>query len=364
MKNSEIIQKILHEAEENHLNLYHSIRKEEVLKYISEIQNVDDLSDVEFDREMLKLFALFKDAHTSYYIPKIFTDSKLIFIDNKLYLNEDGRYKEVISIGGLSIDVFLQQLSKMQNYETEEHLNVQMGFSVNNGYYYEMLGLVSDGSVKCLVSEDGNVVEHAIKVFTREESDEKRKKLFNMPRFYEYKIVDGKYLYVKYWKCRENEDYPFSEFVKELKAIIKKHGITQYILDVRGNQGGNSEILNPFQDLVREKNLHGVLLIDNGVFSSGRFAVARFKKDFNTPLIGEATGGAAKSYGYNKNLEVEGKRFSVSIRLWDFSDIFGYEGAIQPDIFVPLTIEDIENNKDRQLDIALQVLSSENAGEQ
>ena len=50
----------------------------------------------------------------------------------------------------------------------------------------------------------------------------------------------------------------------------------KYILDLRGNKGGNSEILNPFQDLVREKKLEGVLLIDSKVFSSGRFAVAKF----------------------------------------------------------------------------------------
>ena len=38
-------------------------------------------------------------------------------------------------------------------------------------------------------------------------------------------------------------------------------------MDLRGNAGGNSEILNPFQDLVRYKKLNGVLLIDSGVFS-------------------------------------------------------------------------------------------------
>ena len=73
-------------------------------------------------------------------------------------------------------------------------------------------------------------------------------------------------------------------------------------------------------------------------------------------LIGEPTGGAAKSYGYNTNLQVEDKRFSAAIRLWDFSDIFGYEGAIQPDIYVPLTINDVKQGKDRCLEKAIEVL--------
>ena len=99
-------------------------------------------------------------------------------------------------------------------------------------------------------------------------------------------------------------------------------------------------------------------IIDNEVFSSGRFAVARFKRDFNTPLIGQPTGGAAKSYGYVKNLEKNGKRFSASIRLWDFSDVFHYQGSVQPDILVKNTISDLENDTDSQLDKALEVVKS------
>ena len=165
---------------------------------------------------------------------------------------------------------------------------------------------------------------------------------------------------MKYSACKEVEEYPFNEFMKDIEKIVKEKGVSKYIIDVRDNEGGNSEILNPFQDFVKEKNLKGVMLINRGVFSSGRFAVARFKNNFNIPLIGEPTGGAAKSYGYNRNLKVEDKNFSVSLRLWDFSDIFEYEGAIQPDIYVPITIDDIKNNKDPQLQVAIKELFNDN----
>ena len=77
-------------------------------------------------------------------------------------------------------------------------------------------------------------------------------------------------------------------------------------------------------------------------------------------MIGEGTGGAAKSYGYNKNLQVGDKMFSASIRLWDFSNIFGYEGSIQPDIYVPTTILDLQNNKDTKLEKAIEQIKKEN----
>lgn len=57
-------------------------------------------------------------------------------------------------------------------------------------------------------------------------------------------------------------------------------------------------------------------------------------------------------------MEVEGKRFSASIRLWDFSDIFGYEGAIQPDILVEESIDNIQNKEDVILEKAVDYIGN------
>ena len=134
------------------------------------------------------------------------------------------------------------------------------------------------------------------------------------------------------------------------------HQIEKYIMDLRGNTGGDSSIIKPLVDLIEKMELKGVVLIDNGVFSSGRFAVADFKKRVNTPWRGQSTGGATASYGYNKNLMVENKNFSCSIRYWDFSDVFGYTGEIKPDIFVSNRVIDREKEFDNQLDTALDIL--------
>ena len=60
--------------------------------------------------------------------------------------------------------------------------------------------------------------------------------------------------------------------------------------------------------------------------------------------------------GYNNNDSVEDKSFSYSIRYWDFSEIFKSKGAIVPDIIVENTIEDLENNYDRVLKKAFEIL--------
>ena len=178
------------------------------------------------------------------------------------------------------------------------------------------------------------------------------------PRPYKYTILNGNILYVKYSRSKENPARPFKKFVEDMAAQISKLNIKNYILDIRDNFGGNSEILNPFQELVRKKKLHGVLLINNVTASSAIITIARFKSEFNTPLIGEPTGGAATSYGEMKQIEVCGKQIVVSTEHFDFSKLFGYTGSIQPDILVETTIDDINSKNDPQLSTAIDYLKN------
>lgn len=357
MKNSELIQQIILKLEKEHINLYHNVSKTEIQKHISSIKDIDNLSAIELDYEMLKLFAMFKDAHTSYMVPFKPLTHKMMFLNNKFYVYDNGCLKQIESFGPITVNEFYKKITPLMNYETQEWLNHIVSTGLNNGYIFEMLNLIQDNSV-ILTLFDGEKL--ALSLCNRKtEKDNQLKKY--LP--YEYKILEGNVLYLRYSKCFDDKTYPFLQLVEQISEEIKEKNIKKYILDVRGNTGGNSEILNPFQKLVLSKKLRGCVLIDNGVFSSGRFAVARFKKYCNATLIGQPTGGAAKSYGYTKPLEVEGKKFTASIKLWDFSDIFGYEGAIQPDIFVKVTIKDIQNHNDKILNKAIDFINRQKTNE-
>ncbi len=355
MKNSEILKTVLETMEKEHINLYHSVSKKEIEDYVSTLTNLDELSQIDFDCEMLKLFAKFKDAHTMYYIPKAYLDKKLVFIEKKVLLKDGDDYKEVKSIGNMEIKDILKNVSSMISYETKAFLRNCLNNELNNQIYYHMLKVVNeDGTLDCVVDNDGKEEHVKINPITRQKYNELG--LNDNSTFYSYEIKDN-IITIKYKQCLENKDYPFTQFVEEIKQQIQSNNITQYILDLRGNFGGKSDIIHPLTQTIKDLGLNGALLIDNGVFSAGRWAVADFKREFNTPLIGEPTGGAAASYGNNKNLIVDGKMFSVSQRYFDLSEPFGGEkGSIQPDILVPKTIEDLKNNKDTQLLTAIDYL--------
>ncbi len=352
MENDELIKQIIKKLEQEHINIYHDISKAEIQEHIASIKNINSLSPTEFDCEMMKLFAMFKDSHTSYRIPFKPLINKIIFLNKKFYVYENNHWEQIETFGKLSTHQFYNKLKPLMNYETQEWLNHMISSSANNGYIYEMLNLLQNGSIELTLTSGRKIDLEVVKVKAKQNKQIKKV----IP--YDYKILEGNILYLRYAKCFDDKEYPFNLMVEDISKKIQKKHIERYILDVRGNTGGNSEILNPFQQLVAEKNMKGCVLIDNGVFSSGRFAVARFKKHLNAILIGQPTGGATKSYGYTKPLEVEDKKFSASIRLWDFSDAFGYEGAIKPDIFVKESIEDIQKQSDVVLDKAVKVLKS------
>ena len=141
MKNSQIVRDIISTLEKEHINLYHDISKEEIEKRIAKIKNIDDLSDLEFDYEMSKLFALFKDAHTSYIIPKTGIDHAIRFLKDKFYIWQNNEWEEIKTIGGQDTEKVFQKIKEIANFETQEWLSVIMNDRIQNFYVWQMLGL-------------------------------------------------------------------------------------------------------------------------------------------------------------------------------------------------------------------------------
>lgn len=351
MKNSEIVKEILNVMEREHLNLYHDVTKEEVLNYINSNKNIDNLNKIEFDSFMLKLFALFKDAHTTYFIPYKEMNREFTYVKGIFYIKINDNYYKVLKICDKNIKEIIKEIIPMLNYETDEWKNICIRRLLKNEYCYEMLGLTSDEKVKIEYEKDDGSIEIEILHCV---SEEEYIKMINKDlRPYYFKIFDNNILYFRYYRCREVKEYPFITFLEDMKREIDRLNIKDYILDVRENSGGDSKVINPFKEYLKNNKMNGVVLMDNGTFSSGRFAVAQFKDLFNCTLIGEAIGSPVKAYGNTKILHVDGFGFTVSTNLWDFSSVFENEKIIKPNIEVINTIENTKNKKDIQLETAI-----------
>lgn len=354
MDRKKLINDIFEVLEKEHINLFHNISKARFEKEKqSFINNSNSLTEAEFEYEMRRLFALFKDSHTVYDGKKakpLLLNARFNILNNKVFVSGDKQtgkefFDKVVKINGVKIETIISKLKLIICHETNEWLLYKIANQLSNFNYYILLGIAN--------AKDTTInIETLTEDITLGLDYDKKAIQHNKP--YDFKIIDN-VLYIRYSQCKEDNEYPFENFVKDIR-IQTKNIIKKFILDVRDNTGGNSELLNPLEVYLKSQNMKGAVLINNGTFSSGRFAVARFKKNLQALLIGQPTGGATKSYGYTKSINIDDIYFSASIRYWDFSDTFNYDGAIQPDILVKRRISDIANKADSTLEKALEVL--------
>lgn len=162
--------------------------------------------------------------------------------------------------------------------------------------------------------------------------------------------------------------------IKEIEILAKENNINDYIVDLRGNSGGDSRINVPLIEYLKGKNI--VVLINELVFSSGRTAFVELKKigaysigtDISTSL--NCFGNVPGSFKIDE-LDLIVKRSSTywfydndynckSYKKGEFSNFFASKRELlepillHPDEYVNLSIADIINGKDPQLDTALQ----------
>ena len=351
MTNLEIVTEILEKLEKNHINLYHDVEKEIVEKYIKSIDWIS-LSEIEFDCQMKKLFALFKDPHTSYFVNgnEVLSD-KIRFVQGRFYLCQNNTWIRILKIANLSENEFHTKMKELINYETTEWLNYQINNLVNNAYYFKMLGLIVDDKLKV-------ELENNEKVYLNVVENDMTKKQNSKHLLYSFDVLENDIIYIKYLRCVSDEKNPFETFVEKIKESISNQNITKYILDVRDNVGGNSQILKPLKNFIVKKRMTGVVLMNNGTFSSGTIAVADFKRDCKAVIVGENAGGAVKSYGDIRNLSIGSKRISCSTKYFDFSEYFDCNDSIRPDVFIATSMDDLILGRDVQLAKAIEILNT------
>ena len=177
---------------------------------------------------------------------------------------------------------------------------------------------------------------------------------------YDSNVIDNHILKIDYFACRENQEGNFEKFLEGVKDKYQSHPIDSYILDIRGNSGGNSELILPLLNFLKEKQLKGVTLADGRVFSSGTFAAYYAKKFLNTTLIGQPLGQGSSRFGQSSGkIDLCDNLFiRYTEKFFDFRDVFKEEGVIKPDIEVPLKFEDICTKTDKTLDYAKQYLQT------
>ena len=202
--------------------------------------------------------------------------------------------------------------------------------------------------------------------------------LNKMKNNYYYEVIDN-IIYFVYNVCKEEYDGQMLELVNKLKSVSIKHNIKNFIIDLRGNMGGNSNCIKPLIEFLKDKKV--VTLVNNYVFSSGGFAIVDLKS-IGSIFVGTNIGTTLNHFGDVKRIKLDNYILPISTKYFYYDDktismkeidnkndfihfkndsnnqMYFEPQIFKPDYYVESSIEDYQNNRDRQLELAIELLNN------
>jgi hypothetical protein len=165
-------------------------------------------------------------------------------------------------------------------------------------------------------------------------------------------------LYIRYSFCGEGRP-SFADFAAQALVTIDSAELTRVIIDLRGNAGGNSEIMRPLiEGLANRPALRQrgslIVLLDRGVYSSAILNATELHQRLGAIYIGEAPGAAAWHYGEIQTLVLPNSQLRIAYP----TKFEGYgprdTRLIQPEVRIITSLDSFRSGEDPILRAALQ----------
>ncbi len=162
-------------------------------------------------------------------------------------------------------------------------------------------------------------------------------------------------LYFAYNACAEDPKVgPFAKFAEATFAFMDQHPVDRFVIDLRRNSGGNSEIIKPLlEGLAARPNVKVYGIIGMHTFSSAMLAAMDLKRKLHAQLVGGGIAGKPTSYGEIVVFELPHSKLAVqySTKLFSNPDFPG--DTVSPDVPVTVNARDWFDGRDPAMDAIL-----------
>jgi len=363
--------------EQKHIDIYHSITKEDFTKEWNEIyNNVESFSDFEIILKLMRLTRRINDGHTAVSLRNLSTHRfpfEIAWIENRWYVVKTlNKNKQILkttleSINGISIDTVTQKISEIAQFvENEYSLKDRTGSYLTIAELLFNLNLIdSTNEATCSFRNNNNELIH-LKLNTITNDIWENSNLSNVTltvpeitkpnsgnrNLWFTSISDTKTVYINF------ESYPTFEeiqvFGEQLVNYIQENQMKNIIIDMRKNGGGDLYVgtvlayaLN-LADSIDWKN--GVfVLTSNKTFSAATSNAALFKQLLNAKIVGQPTGSNPNGYQDMDSFILPNSKLVItySKRLFRLSN--QVNTALQPDIIINQKKSDLLKNLDTVL---------------
>lgn len=322
--------------ESKHLDFFFLRTREELDDFINNfLQNhrVENKYDFLYMmNSMIKYMLGQYDSHTMVeYENDIWLPLVITCVQNNIYvertIDENIKKAKLISINGVPIEKILSELEQSVSYGT------------NGWFLYSIRSrLVDLNTLLSLPSIDSS------SEFITYETD---KGVLKFPVDKQYKfefykkeediLIRDNTLIFKYNKCNKNHEPD----IDKINALIIYNNIQNFVLDLRGNTGGNSEIIKPLIEYLEKSGLNLITLVNRGVYSSGRFAAVDMQR-IGSKIIGEEIGTPIDCFGYS----IKGGKTPNTGLKFNFSRVYWYEDEQKQEMKGIYTREELRKAKE------------------
>ena len=298
---------LVSKLEDTHPDLYRNYSKDKFCKEAERIKD-SNYTDKKYKVALAKLLANLKDGHTtiSFYTEVIFD---LSFIDSKIYIIDDYKnnnskykYKYITKINDVDISEVIKKVLEVIPNETDSWRNYVLCKQLLSKELLIGFGIVKDDFLITL--SDGSIVNY---------NNEIKKDNIKDYQYYENKMINYNTYYVKYATCNEIGNIVLKDWFNDILKTIRKHEISNIIIDLRNNSGGNSSYFSEFFNSLKKEfgDKKYVCLINGGVFSSGCFALNDMI-NLNATVIGNGPGSYMNHFGFTEVFRLPKSNILVS----------------------------------------------------
>jgi uncharacterized protein (TIGR03437 family) len=302
---------------------------------------IPNLTDAEIVTTLAGIVALLNDPHTNLILPQAafpmryapvklqwFSDGLFVTGAAAAYARAAGA--RVTGIGSMSVDDAYQAVSTVISHENDPWLRYMTPQYLNNADVLEAVKVIPDASVVHMEFLGLDGVPFALDMPAVSSATLTAKAPDGTTGFVALHRRNGSQyywsmwldtlgvLYFKYSTCQNMPGAPFSQFAETLLAALDSNPVSDFVIDLRGNTGGDSTIINPLLTGLQQRAsrfLGGVslsVLADEGTISSAMLNAESLKGLGFATLIGAPTGGTPNHYGNIKSFTLPNSRLVVN----------------------------------------------------
>jgi hypothetical protein len=340
-------------------------------------------SDAEVMVELARITAMAGDGHTSLWL----TQNRTVFRSYPfaLYWFDDGLYvtqaaavplagilgTKLVQIGSTPIDQAYAAVAAVISHDTEIWVKAQSPSYFVTPEILEALGIVPDGEQAPFTFERpdgtrftmtigpparGDAVDWLYLPHNAHPATPVYRRNPNLYYWFDY-VPESRTVYMQYNRCQEAATLAFGAFLQQFVEFVAANDVARFVLDLRNNNGGSTEIIQPLVEMFRAQIARQALdpasqvfvIIGRETFSSAVLNAIDFRS-LGAKLVGEPGGWKPNGYGVVKQFTLPNSGLLVNCSTRKFSDSLG--DTLLPDVPAGLTFADYLADRDPALEAA------------